>query len=277
MDVRYLPNDVGYQRMTTRELREAFVLEDLFAPGEIRLVYSDNDRAIVGGAIPLAHALPLRATQKEMAAQHFNERRELGIINIGGGGTVKADGTEFGLSTKDLLYAGRGVKSIEFSSRDAGAPAAFYLVSFPAHTNFPTSLMRYNEAERTPLGSAGAANKRTICKYVHGGGIKSCQLVMGMTQLDEGSVWNTMPPHTHQRRSEVYLYFGLEPDTMVVHLMGKPGETRNLILRERQAVLSPPWSVHAAAGTKNYAFVWAMGGENQEFSDMDAVAPGEIL
>lgn len=277
MDVRYLPNDVGYQRMTTRELREAFVLEDLFVPGEIRLVYSDNDRAIVGGAVPLAHALPLRATQKEMAAQYFNERRELGIINIGGEGTVQVDGTEYRLGTKDLLYAGRGAKSIEFSSRDTGVPAAFYLVSFPAHADFPTSLMRFSDAERTPLGSPSAANKRTICKYVHGGGIKSCQLVMGMTQLDEGSVWNTMPPHTHQRRSEVYLYFGLEPDAMVVHLMGKPVETRNLILRDRQAVLSPPWSIHAAAATKNYAFVWAMGGENQEFSDMDPVVMHDLL
>jgi 4-deoxy-L-threo-5-hexosulose-uronate ketol-isomerase len=277
MQVRYLPNDVGYERMNTKELRDAFVLEDLFEPGQVRLVYSDIDRAIVGGAIPLASALPLLATQKEMAAQYFNERRELGVFNIGDAGMVRVDGAEYPLGFKDLLYVGRGAKSIEMFSRNAAAPAIFYLVSYPAHTAYPTSLMPQTAAEGAPLGSASAANKRTIYKYVHAGGIKSCQLVMGMTQLEEGSVWNTMPPHTHQRRSEVYLYFGLDPDAMVVHLMGKPGETRNLILRDRQAVLSPPWSIHAAAATRNYTFVWAMGGENQEFSDMDAVAAGEIL
>ncbi len=277
MEVRYLPNDVSYQRMTTRELRDAFVLENLFEAGRIRMVYADSDRAIVGGAVPVTGTLPLLATQKEMAAAHFNDRREVGIMNIGGEGTVSVDGTEYPLGAKDLLYVGKGAKSIELSSRDAGAPAVYYLVSFPAHTTYPTAAMRFRDAERSPLGTAGAANKRTIRKYVHGGGIKSCQLVMGMTQLDEGSVWNTMPPHTHQRRSEVYLYFDLDPDGIVVHLMGKPHETRNLMLRNRQVALSPPWSIHAAAGTKHYAFVWAMGGENQEFSDMDAVAPDEIL
>jgi 4-deoxy-L-threo-5-hexosulose-uronate ketol-isomerase len=277
MEVRYLPNDISYQRLTTRELREAFVLDNLFQPGQITLVYSDNDRAIVGGAVPLQDPLPLLATQKEMAAQHFNERRELGIVNIGGDGAVRVDGTEHILGAKDMLYVGRGAKSIEFSSKNPAGPAVYYLVSFPAHMAYPTALMRFDDAVRTPLGSASAANKRTICKYIHSGGIKSCQLVMGMTYLEEGSVWNTMPPHTHQRRSEVYLYFGLDPDAMVIHLMGKPSETRNLILRNRQAVLSPPWSIHAAAATKNYTFVWAMGGENQEFSDMDAVVMGEIL
>ncbi len=277
MEVRYLPNDVAYQRMTTRELREAFVLEKLFNPGEIALVYSESDRAIVGGAVPVSETLPLLATQKEMAAQHFNDRRELGIINIGGEGTVSVDALEYALGFKDLLYVGRGVKSVAFSSRNPAAPAAFYLMSFPAHMTYPTALMRSGDAERSPLGSVNAANKRTICKYVHAGGIKSCQLVMGMTQLDEGSVWNTMPPHTHQRRSEVYLYFSVDPEAIVVHLMGKPDETRSLILRNREVVLSPAWSIHAAAATKNYAFVWAMGGENQEFSDMDAVAMGDIL
>jgi 4-deoxy-L-threo-5-hexosulose-uronate ketol-isomerase len=277
MQVRYLPNDVGYERMNTKELRDAFVLEHLFEPGQVTLVYSDIDRAIVGGAIPLAAALPLLATQKEMAAQYFNERRELGVFNIGDAGMVRVDGAEYPLGFKDLLYVGRGAKSIEMSSRNAAAPAMFYLVSFPAHTSYPTSLMPRSAAEGTPLGSAGAANKRTIYKYVHAGGIKSCQLVMGMTQLEEGSVWNTMPPHTHQRRSEIYLYFGLDTDAMVVHLMGKPDETRNLVLRDRQAVISPPWSIHAAAGTRNYTFIWAMGGENQEFSDMDAVTMLDLL
>ncbi len=277
MEVRYLPNNVAYQRMTTRELRDAFVLENLFQPGRVALVYADSDRAIVGGAVPLSEALPLLATQKEMAAQYFNDRRELGIMNVGAEGTVTVDGKEYLLGHRDLLYAGRGAKSIAFSSERPATPAVFYLVSFPAHTSCPTALMRFKEAERSPLGSPQQANKRTICKYIHAGGIKSCQLVMGMTELDEGSVWNTMPPHTHQRRTEIYLYFNVGPESMVVHLMGKPDETRSLILRDRQAVLSPPWSIHAAAATKNYAFVWAMGGENQEFSDMDAVATTEIL
>ncbi len=277
MDVRYLPNDVGYQRMTTRELRDAFVLEKLFRPGEIALVYSETDRAIVGGAVPVSGKLPLLATQKEMAAEHFNDRRELGIINIGGEGTVGVDGTEHSLALKDLLYVGRGAKSVTFSSKNPAAPAIFYLVSYPAHASCPTAVMRYADAEPSPLGSSSAANKRTIRKYVHAGGIQSCQLVMGMTQLDEGSVWNTMPPHTHQRRSEIYLYFNLDPEAIVVHLMGKPDETRSLILRNQQVVLSPPWSIHAAAATRNYAFVWAMGGENQDFSDMDGVAMGDLL
>lgn len=277
MQVRYLPNDVAYQRMTTRELREAFVLENVFQPGLMTLVYSDSDRAIVGGAVPLTVPLQLLATQKEMAAQYFLERRELGIVNIGGDGIVRVDGKEFVLGAKDMLYAGKGAQSVELSSKDAARPAMYYLVSFPAHMTYPTTLMRFADADRNPLGSASMANKRTIRKYIHAGGIKSCQLVMGMTHLEDGSVWNTMPPHTHQRRSEIYLYFGVDPDAMVVHLMGKPDETRSLILRDRQAVISPPWSVHAAAGTKSYTFVWAMGGENQEFSDMDGVAPKDIL
>jgi 4-deoxy-L-threo-5-hexosulose-uronate ketol-isomerase len=277
MEIRYMPNDVAYQRMTTRELRGAFVLDHLFTPGHVTLVYADTDRAIVGGAVPTSQTLPLLATQKEMAAQYFNERRELGIINIGKEGSAIVDGARYSLGFRDLLYVGKGAKSIEFTSKDATAPAYFYLVSFPAHAQYPAATMRFGDAKPSPLGTVDRANRRTIRKYVHAGGIKSCQLVMGMTELDEGSVWNTMPPHTHQRRSEIYLYFGLEQDAMVVHLMGRPNETRNLILRNRQAVLSPAWSVHAAAGTTRYAFVWAMGGENQEFSDMDAVTPGDIL
>lgn len=277
MEVRYLPNDTGYQRMTTRELRNAFVLENLFVPDRVTLVYSDNDRAIVGGIVPVSGALPLHATQKEMAAEHFTERRELGIINIGGEGAVEVGGTRFMLQAKDLLYVGRGAQEIHFASSNASNPAAFYLVSYPAHTAYPAALMRAAEANPSPLGSSQAANKRTIHKYVHAGGIKSCQLVMGVTRLEEGSVWNTMPPHTHMRRSEVYLYFDLDPDSVVLHLMGKPDETRSLILRNRQAAMSPPWSIHAAAATRNYSFVWAMGGENQEFSDMDAVTMHDLL
>ena len=276
MEVRYLPNQDVYQRMTTEELRQAFVLDRLFVPGEVSMVYCDADRAIVGGAVPGKTPLALKATRKEMAAEYFAERREIGIVNIGSRGSVRVDGKDYPLATRDMLYIGRGSKSVEFLSERPDDPAVFYLVSFPAHTAYPVSLARFSDAERSELGDAPGSNKRTINKMIHAGGAKSCQLVMGLTELEEGSVWNTMPPHTHQRRMEVYLYYGLEGDSLVVHLMGKPDATRSLMLRNRQAVISPSWSIHCGAGTRNYAFVWAMGGENQEFSDMDPAGMAEL-
>jgi 4-deoxy-L-threo-5-hexosulose-uronate ketol-isomerase len=262
--------------MTTDELRSVFACDKLFVPGNIAMVYCDTDRAIVGGAVPANEPLKLQATKKEMAAEFFTERRELGIVNIGGQGTVRADGKEFSLSFKDMLYIGRGVRNIEFCSAGAARPAAFYFVSFPAHTTYPVTHTTFADAEKAHLGSVEGANKRTINKYIHGGGVKSCQLVMGLTELESGSVWNTMPPHTHMRRMEIYLYYGIDDESLVVHLMGKPDETRSLILRNQQAVISPSWSVHCGAATKSYSFVWAMGGENQEFSDMDAVSPRDL-
>lgn len=276
MEVRYLPNSDTYQRMTTDELRKAFVLDGLFVPGAINTVYCDADRAIVGGAVPTDAPLELLATKKEMAADFFTERREVGVVDIGGEGSVSVDGHEHSLAYKDMLYIGRGVKTIEFSSAHAAQPAAFYFVSYPAHTVYPVAVARAATAEKSQLGSFEGANKRTINKYIHSGGVKSCQLVMGLTDLDVGSVWNSMPPHTHMRRMEVYLYFGLNPESVVVHLMGKPQETRSLVLRDRQAVVSPSWSIHCGAATQNYSFVWAMGGENQEFSDMDAVSVKDL-
>ena len=276
MEVRYLPNSESYQRMTTHELRDAFVFERLFIAGGINTVYCDTDRAIVGGAVPTDAPLKLLATRKEMAAEYFTERRELGVVNIGGEGMIRTDAQQHTLAFKDMLYIGRGVKNIEFSSAHSSTPAMFFLVSFPAHATYPVAVARFPEAERTPLGSPQGANKRTINKYIHAGGVKSCQLVMGLTDLEVGSVWNTMPPHTHMRRMEIYLYFGLDADSVVVHLMGKPNETRSLILQNRQAVISPSWSIHCGAATRNYSFVWAMGGENQEFSDMDAVGLGDL-
>ena len=272
MEVRYLPNSDSYQRMTTDELRSVFAFEKLFVPGNIAMVYCDTDRAIIGGAVPTDEPLKLQATKKEMAAEFFTERRELGIVNIGGQGTVRADGKEYSLSFKDMLYIGRGVRNIEFCNAGAPRSAAFYFVSFPAHSSYPAAHITFADAEKTQLGSAEGANKRTINKYIHGGGAKSCQLVMGLTELESGSVWNTMPPHTHMRRMEIYLYYGMEDESLVVHLMGKPDETRSLILRDQQAVISPSWSIHCGAATKSYSFVWAMGGENQEFSDMDPVS-----
>jgi 4-deoxy-L-threo-5-hexosulose-uronate ketol-isomerase len=262
--------------MTTQELRRAFLFENLFVPGRVSMVYCDADRAIIGAAVPLAGALSLEATKKEMAADFFTQRREVGIVNIGGGGTVVTGEAPYALQAGDILYLGKGVKEIRFASTDPAQPAHFYFVSFPAHMTYPPALTRRADAEASALGSASGANSRTIRRYIHANGVRSSQLVMGITELEEGSVWNTMPPHTHMRRTEVYLYFGLPRNAMAMHFMGKPDETRSLVVRDREAVLSPAWSIHAAAGTQKYSFVWAMGGENQEFSDMDSVNIQEL-
>lgn len=263
--------------MTTEELRENFLVKDLFQDGAISMIYSDVDRAIIGGIVPLKEPLKLLASKKEMAAEYFCERREVGIINLAGDGSISVDGTFYSLQKNDVLYIGRGSKEVNFFSVAADQPAHFYLMSYPAHKEYPTALAKFADAEPQPLGTTSDANKRTIYKYIHLKGIKSCQLVMGMTILEDGSVWNTMPSHTHVRRSEVYLYFNLNPDSMVFHFMGEPQQTRNIIVRNEQAVISPSWSIHSGAGTRNYAFVWAMGGENQEFSDMDAIPMKDLL
>jgi len=276
MDVRYLPDQESYKRMTTAELRKAFLLEHLFVPGEAHMTYCDTDRAIVGGAVPLDGAIALEASRKEMAAEYFAERREVGIVNIGGTGNIIADGHDVPLAAKEMLYVGRGTRKVVFTSARASDPAVFYFVSFPAHASYPTTRISLPQSESTTIGSIGNANKRTIHRYIHPAGMKSCQLVMGLTELDSGSVWNTMPSHAHQRRMEVYLYCGLDPDSLVIHLMGKPHETRSLIVRNRQGVVSPSWSIHSGAATRNYYFIWAMGGENQEFSDMDNVTMQEL-
>jgi 4-deoxy-L-threo-5-hexosulose-uronate ketol-isomerase len=276
MEMRNLPDPVAYRTMTTAELRRSFLLEGLFLPERVTMVYADADRAIIGGAVPGSRPLRLEASKAAMAAATFTERREAGVVNIGGNGTVRVGTTSYALGRKDMLYIGRGAHDIELLSADAAAPAVYYIVSFPAHATLPTTLVRAAEAERTPIGTAEGAGRRTICKYIHPGGAKSCQLVMGLTDLEPGSVWNTMPPHTHTRRMEAYLYFDLGPDAMAVHLMGTPQETRNLIVTDRQGVISPSWSIHSAAGTKHYSFIWAMGGENQEFADMDPVAANEM-
>jgi 4-deoxy-L-threo-5-hexosulose-uronate ketol-isomerase len=271
MEVRQLPDRESYRRMTTEELRRAFLLDRLFLPGLVTMTYTDADRAIVGGAVPTDLPLRLEASKSEMAAATFAERREVGIVNIGAPGSVRAGGETHALAAYDMLYVGRGVSEIELMSAIPTDPAVFYIVSFPAHTAYPTTLVRAADAERAPVGDARAAGRRTICRYIHPGGAKSCQLVMGLTILEPGNVWNTMPAHTHSRRMEVYMYCGLTPDDMVVHLMGTPQETRNIIVRDRQAVISPSWSIHCGAATGAYTFIWAMGGENQEFADMDGV------
>jgi 4-deoxy-L-threo-5-hexosulose-uronate ketol-isomerase len=272
MEVRYSTDPVGFRRMTSQELRKAFLIDTLFQPDAVPMVYSDIDRSITGSAVPVRVSLRLLATKKEMAAEYFTERREVGIINIGADGVVKADGREYRMEYRDGLYIGRGTKEIEFTSRDPGHPAMFYFVSFPAHTTYPTVRTRLLDAESEMLGNAGDANRRTIHRYIHSNGIKSCQLVMGLTELEEGSVWNTMPVHTHQRRSEIYMYFGLAKDAVVFHILGEPAETRHIVVRNGQAVISPSWSIHSGVATRNYSFIWGMGGENQVFADMDWVA-----
>jgi 4-deoxy-L-threo-5-hexosulose-uronate ketol-isomerase len=270
MQVHYLADRIRYQRMTSKELRETFLVTDLFQKNKIILHYSEIDRTILGSVVPVKRKLSLEAG-KEIAAKYFAQRREVGILNIGSTGQVDVDGKNFLLDAKDGLYIGRGSKDISFSSKNPDKPAQFYLLSYPAHRDYPTSLIKKSEAEHVKLGSDDACNKRIINKYIHPNGVKSCQLVMGYTELAQGSVWNTMPTHTHERRTEVYFYFNVETNTLVFHLMGTPEETRHLVVENKQAVLSPSWSIHSGVGTRNYSFIWGMGGENQDFDDMDFV------
>lgn len=269
MDVRFSPDKEGFKELSSEKLREKFLISSLFVKNEIPMVYSDIDRSITGSAVPSGQVLKLAASRKEMAAEYFAERRELGIINIGGEGSVTVDGTVYPMNNIDALYIGRGSKEIFFESENAESPAMYYFVSYPAHTSYPVKQIKLEEAVSVQLGSVEDSNKRTIHKYILPGKVETCQLVMGLTILDKGSVWNTMPAHTHQRRSEVYMYFGLRPESVVVHLIGDPEETRHIIIRDKEAVLSPSWSLHSGAGTQNYSFIWAMGGENQDFDDMD--------
>jgi 4-deoxy-L-threo-5-hexosulose-uronate ketol-isomerase len=275
MEKRYSPDQIRFEMMNTSEIRETFLIEDLFAAGEVGMIYSDIDRVIVGSAVPTDSALSLEAG-KELAAEYFAQRRELGVINIGGDGAVVVDGTEYPMVKLDAMYIGRGSKDISFTSADASNPAKFYIVSYPAHSDYPTTHAPISNAEPLNLGSAKESNKRTIYKYIHPAGIKSCQLVMGCTKLEEGSVWNTMPVHTHDRRTEVYMYFDMDADTILFHFLGEPEETRHVVVKDGQAVLSPSWSIHAGCGTGSYTFVWAMGGENQDFGDMDGVPVEDI-
>lgn len=269
MEVRYSPDQNGFKRMSTDELRKAFLIENLFKVDEIPMVYSDIDRSIIGSAVPTEQSLSLTASKKEMAAEYFCERREVGVINIGSKGKIILDGKEYEMNNKDALYIGRGTKEVIFESADSNNPAQFYFVSYPAHKEYPFKHIKYDDAIHRHLGSVETSNKRTIHQYILPEILPTCQIAMGLTELEDGSVWNTMPAHTHQRRSEIYMYFNLKPDAFIVHLIGEPTETRHLIIRDRQAVLSTSWSLHSGCGTQSYSFIWAMGGENQVFDDMD--------
>lgn len=275
METRYQADAVRYARMSAAELRESFLVDSLFAPGELGLIYCETDRAVIGSAVPREAPLTLAAAD-ELRAEYFCQRRELGVLNIGGEGTVRVDGESYALPTLDGLYVGRGSREVVFASADPARPAEFYLGSYPAHAPYPTTVARRAEAARVGLGSQAECNRRTIHKYIHMDGIRSCQLVMGFTLLEEGSVWNTMPPHTHARRSEIYLYFDLAPEARVFHLLGRPEETRHLVVADRQAVVSPAWSIHSATATRRYNFCWVMGGENQTFDDMDGLKVGDL-
>lgn len=270
-DMKLLPHPEFIRTATTDALREAFLLTKLFCPGEIQLQAVDLDRVIVGGVIPTTVPLILKAPP-EVHASYFCERRELGIINIGSEGSVTVDDEVHSLGCHDALYIGRGCREIEFASTQAADPASFYLVSYPAHASYTTTRVAVRDVAPLELGAQSTANKRRLYKMIEPKTVQSCQLVMGFTELMEGSIWNTMPPHTHERRSEVYLYFNVPDDAAVFHFMGEPEQTRHLIVHDRDVVLSPPWSIHSGAGTSAYSFVWAMGGENQDFNDMDAVA-----
>ena len=274
--MRYTPHPDQVKRMTTEELRSAFLIEDIFRPDQVVLHAIDLDRAVLGGAMPVTGWLTLEAPPA-LDADYFTERRELGILNVGGPGSVRVGEQTHALARKDGLYIGRGNRDISLGSVDSARPARFYLISYPAHAELPSALVAHADASPTDLGTQETANRRRLAKYFHPDGVRTAQLVMGVTELQTGSVWNTMPPHTHQRRTEVYLYFDIPEDAVVFHFLGQPTETRCIVVREGQIALSPSWSIHAGCGTTNYSFCWAMGGENQVFSDMQAVHLKGIL
>jgi 4-deoxy-L-threo-5-hexosulose-uronate ketol-isomerase len=267
------PND--YKLYTTAQIRDNFLLETLCEKGKANFVYTHYDRMIVGGAMPQDGGLEL-PNFDILKADYFLERRELGIINVGGDGVVMVDGKQFELSKLDCLYIGKGTAKVSFSSTNAAQPAVLYILSAPAHANYPTRLLQKKDAESNSLGSSETSNQRTIYRYIHKNGIQSCQLVMGLTILEKGSVWNTIPPHTHDRRMEAYFYFDVPENQVVFHYMGLPQETRHIVMKNYQAVVSPPWSIHAGGGTSNYGFIWGMAGENLEYSDMDALQLNDL-
>jgi 4-deoxy-L-threo-5-hexosulose-uronate ketol-isomerase len=275
MEVRFQNSPKETAGMNTAELRENFLIEQLMIDDQIKLVYSHYDRVIVGGAKPVTNVLTLE-THSELRADFFLERRELGIINVGGEGSIVVDGETFSLQKLDCLYVGKGVKEVRFQSIDASQPAVYYLLSSPAHQTYPTRKLTKEEALPSAMGDQTTANKRTIYKYIHADGIKSAQLVMGLTVLEEGSVWNTMPAHTHTRRMEAYFYFDVREDQRVFHFMGQPQETRHLLVANYQAILSPPWSIHSGCGTASYGFIWGMAGENYTYTDMDPAPLSEL-
>ena len=274
MDIRYSANQRDVKRYTTEELRREFLIEDLYRPDEVVAVYSHVDRMVTMGCMPVQEQVSIDKgidVWANFGTEYFLERREIGIFNIGGAGTITVDGTVYELGYKGCLYITRGAREVYFASADAAAPAKFYMVSAPAHCSYETRLIKIADAAKKPCGAAETSNKRVINQFIHPDVLKTCQLSMGMTVLEPGSVWNTMPAHTHERRMEVYMYFEIPEDNVVFHMMGEGQQTRHIVMQNEQAVISPSWSIHAGAGTSNYTFIWAMGGENQAFDDMDVI------
>lgn len=275
MEIREYVNSEYARNLDTEGLRANFLIKNIFVPGQVTMTYSHVDRMIAGGVMPKDDGLTLAAT-KELGTSYFLERREMGIINIGGSGAITVDGTKHSVGPRDGFYLSMGSREVAFSSDDPANPAKFYFNSAPAHRACPTRLITLAQAKHVEMGSAADCNKRVINQYIHPAVLETCQLVMGMTMFSEGSVWNTMPAHTHERRMEVYLYFDMPKDRVVFHFMGKPAETRHIVVRNEEAVISPSWSIHAGVGTGSYTFIWGMAGENQTFTDMDGV-PMETL
>ena len=271
-DTRFAIDPVSAATMNTEELREHFLIDDLFASGAVNWTYTHYDRMAVGGAVPAGAALALEAI-KPTGTANFLDRRELIAANIGTAGTISVDGKDYAVGSRDMLYVGMGARDVRFS----GDGAKFYLLSAPAHASHPTTLIRQADAKRLDLGSQETANERSIFQFVNADSVKTCQLVVGLTSFAPGSVWNTMPAHVHDRRMEAYLYFDLKPETFVVHLMGEPDETRHIIVRDEEAVISPPWSIHAGAGTGAYTFIWAMAGDNIDYTDAEKIGMDELL
>ncbi|MGP1588413.1 MAG: 5-dehydro-4-deoxy-D-glucuronate isomerase [Oribacterium sp.] len=279
MEIRYSANPEDVKRYTTEELRREFLISDLYRPDEVTAVYSHVDRMVTFGCMPVREEVPLDKgidCWHNFGTHYILERREIGIFNIGGAGRIMVDGTEYRLSYKDCLYITKGARKVSFRSDEPSKPAKFYMVSAPAHISYETRLITMQEANHRPVGERALSNERVINQFIHPDVLKTAQLSMGMTELKEGSVWNTMPSHTHERRMEIYTYFEVPEDQAVFHFMGRPQETRHLVLRNEEAVISPSWSIHSAAATHNYTFIWAMGGENQEFDDMDTIRTPDL-
>lgn len=279
MDIRYSANQRDVKRYTTEELRGEFLIENLYVADEVVAVYSHVDRMVTLGCMPVKETVSIDKgidVWHNFGTKYFLERREIGIFNIGGAGKIEVDGTIYALGYKDCLYITRGAQKVLFSSDDASKPSKFYMVSAPAHCSYETRLIKIEDAAKKPLGAMETSNKRVINQFIHPDVLPTCQLSMGMTVLEPGSVWNTMPAHTHERRMEVYMYFEVPQDNVVFHMMGEGNETRHIVMQNEQAVISPSWSIHAGAGTSNYTFIWAMGGENQAFDDMDVISTTEL-
>ena len=279
MDIRYSVNQRDFKRYTTEEIRGEFLIEDLYKKDEVVAVYSHVDRMVTLGCMPVNEAVSISKgidVWANFGTDYFLERREIGIFNIGGAGKIKADGEVFEMGYKDCLYITKGTKEVTFESNSPDAPAKFYMVSAPAHTSYKTTFIPIEKAAKKPLGSMETSNKRVINQFIHPDVLQTCQLSMGMTVLEPGSVWNTMPAHTHERRMEIYMYFEVPENQVVFHMMGEGQETRHIVMQNEQAVISPSWSIHSGAGTSNYTFIWAMGGENQAFDDMDNIATTDL-